>query len=320
MKTVAVWFCALSVSETKSKSLPTPVCPLLTFHREEDYVFVSVDTEFGKFLPKDHPCHRKILEFGLCTLDTRDIRGLAPGSNGSNWLEQIRAKHYRPSDTIGIQSDAKDVRGVSLCVPEHFEFGESTVIDRDDLAAAVTNDCRIMDAPPSDADGNNESSSTKLRKIILVAQSWNGNESAWWRDQMNLDIDRIGTIEAIVDTQIIFGNEQAPKPALVKIMKGFNIEWLYMHNGANDAVYTLVVLVLGILWKHAWGETQTRDWTLMNASFPLMRINGEEAIQAMKGNSSLKQNPKPTNVWSETVEAVEERIGEGVILRLQGTR
>ncbi|KAF2655451.1 hypothetical protein K491DRAFT_778750 [Lophiostoma macrostomum CBS 122681] len=285
---------------------------------EEDLVFVSVDTEFGKYLPKDHSCYYKILEFGLCTLDTRDIRGLEPGLNGANWLKHIRTKHYRMSDTIGIQSDAKDVRGVPLCVPEHFEFGESTVVDRDDIAAAVTDDCRIPDPPSSSVEKHDESVSTKFRKIVLVAQGWHATDSVWWKDQMNLDIDEIGTIEAVIDTQTVFGNEQPTKPGLVKIMKGFNIERLYMHNGANDAVYTLACLVLGILWSHAWKETQKRDWSFMNASFPLMQINGEQAIQVLAGNSSLKQVPSPSIVWSEAIEAVEERISEGVVLRLRG--
>lgn len=56
--------------------------------QESSVVFICVDIEAYEFPPNP------ITEVGIATLDTADIAGLAPGTNGRNWFKKIRARHF----------------------------------------------------------------------------------------------------------------------------------------------------------------------------------------------------------------------------------
>lgn len=56
-----------------------------------------------------------LTEFGFTVLDTEDIRGVAPGVDGSNWVAAMKAYHY----IINEYSHLKNKRFVKGC-PEKF--------------------------------------------------------------------------------------------------------------------------------------------------------------------------------------------------------
>lgn len=56
--------------------------------QESSVVFVCIDVEAFEFSPN------QITEIGVATLDTKDIVGVSPGKNGSNWWKVIRAQHF----------------------------------------------------------------------------------------------------------------------------------------------------------------------------------------------------------------------------------
>ena len=56
--------------------------------QESSVVFVCIDIEAFEFRPN------QITEIGVATLDTNDIKGVAPGKSGRNWWKMIRAQHF----------------------------------------------------------------------------------------------------------------------------------------------------------------------------------------------------------------------------------
>lgn len=88
---------------------PTKPAP---FDPEGSVVFVCVDVEAYERPP------RPITEVGVATLDTLDLKGLAPGENGKDWLGKIRARHFRIEETKLLEN-TEYVRGCA----DRFEFG-----------------------------------------------------------------------------------------------------------------------------------------------------------------------------------------------------
>ncbi|KAF2873899.1 hypothetical protein BDV95DRAFT_617582 [Massariosphaeria phaeospora] len=320
-------------------------------HDRLDVVFVSLDVESGGFLPKEHACHRKLLEVGLSTLDTREIRDIVPGENGAAWVSKMRATHYLMSDSVGIESNRLDSRKRRLMAGDKFEFGNTTVIDRDGLADALANDLQILDPQAMEEGlyGDGDGKEPIYRRIIFVVQDWS-QEERYLRESIGLDLDKLGTVMSVADAQPIHSRFGDKKPGLARLMAAYNCVSLHLHNGANDAVYTLVVLVLGTLWRHAWDSQLQGDWSFMNATFPLLRIRGEEAILALKEILAAEMSGRCEqcaryghveidctqevavsshkdmvpivasidNVWIETAKKIQAHSGVRLVLRLRG--
>ncbi len=58
------------------------------FQQESSVVFICVDVESYE------RNHSIVTEIGIATLDTADIRGIAPGENACNWMNNISARHF----------------------------------------------------------------------------------------------------------------------------------------------------------------------------------------------------------------------------------
>lgn len=93
---------------------------------DRDVVFVSIDVEAYE------RAQNLITEVGISTLDTADIRSLAPGQGGSNWMECIRSRHFRISNH-------EHLRNVTYCIgnPEKFLFGYSEFVSMDEIGEVV---------------------------------------------------------------------------------------------------------------------------------------------------------------------------------------
>ncbi|KAF2807910.1 uncharacterized protein BDZ99DRAFT_68699 [Mytilinidion resinicola] len=81
---------------------------------------------------------------------------------------------------------------------------------------------------------------TRYRDVVLVTHAWE-NEDAYLREQLDFSYTEVGTIAGILDTQILerFG----PRLGLLTLLGKYEITSLHRHNGGNDSVYILAVLV-----------------------------------------------------------------------------
>lgn len=84
----------------------------MKFKPEDSVIFISIDVEADEFN------HKLITEIGVATLDTLDLVKLAPGDVGKNWMQHIRARHFRIFENRHIVNKVH----VAGC-PDGFEFG-----------------------------------------------------------------------------------------------------------------------------------------------------------------------------------------------------
>jgi hypothetical protein len=93
---------------------------------DRNVIFVSVDVEAFE------RAHNLITEIGVSTLDTADIKSLAPGEGGANWIECIRSRHFRISDHSHL-------RNTTFCTgnPEKFLFGRSEFVSMSEIGKVV---------------------------------------------------------------------------------------------------------------------------------------------------------------------------------------
>jgi hypothetical protein len=82
------------------------------FDQEGSVVFVCIDVEAYERNAG------LITEIGVATLDTKDITQLSPGNGGVNWMDMIRARHFRINEYKHLQNQ----EFVNGCA-DKFEFG-----------------------------------------------------------------------------------------------------------------------------------------------------------------------------------------------------
>jgi hypothetical protein len=82
------------------------------FEQEDSVVFVCIDVEAYERNAS------LITEIGIATLDTVDIKSLAPGESGTNWMAMIRARHFRINEYKHLHN-SEFVQGCA----DKFEFG-----------------------------------------------------------------------------------------------------------------------------------------------------------------------------------------------------
>lgn len=85
---------------------------LAPYEQEGSVIFISVDIEANERNAS------QITEIGIATLDTRDIKSIVPGQGGKNWMDKIRARHFR----INEYKHIRNTEFVNGC-PDRFEFG-----------------------------------------------------------------------------------------------------------------------------------------------------------------------------------------------------
>lgn len=193
----------------------------------------------------------KVSEVGLSLLDTREIKSTPPGANGAGWVQHMRCYHYRIRDWDSPSNRPwfKDRHGYPLWCPTNFEFDVSEFVADKDIARVLTEKLKIIDKTLS-TPGN-----TRNRTIILVGHAW-ANEDRYFKAKLGMDLASIGTIARILDTQVLGESYDAYSgrditPSLRTLVSSkCGISATHMHNGGNDAAYTLLAL-LAIGLRHA---------------------------------------------------------------------
>jgi hypothetical protein len=89
-------------------------------------ILISIDVESAE---RDHGL---VTEVGVSTLDTNDLKGLAPGDYGKNWRTKIRSRHFR----IAEYAHMRNHEFVNGC-PEDFQFGNSEIVSLAEIGEQI---------------------------------------------------------------------------------------------------------------------------------------------------------------------------------------
>lgn len=98
---------------------PPPVHPLRPVPHpfDSEPVLIAVDVEAYERAPS------RITEIGISTLDTRDLKGVAPGWFGAHWCPYIRSRHVRIIENAHLENS----QFVTGCAND-FRFGVSEMV------------------------------------------------------------------------------------------------------------------------------------------------------------------------------------------------
>ncbi|GIZ39297.1 hypothetical protein CKM354_000268500 [Cercospora kikuchii] len=216
----------------------------------QEPILIAIDCEAFERAP------HMITEVGLATLDTRDLKGVAPGKNGKNWHQFIRGRHIRVLE----YQNYKNSDFVQGC-PGAFEFGNSEFVSKNSVASVLAASFQepfsgpmkpdqFPSLPPAGRKGafNPINSGAlagtgELRNIIVVGHDLTGDVK--YCEQLGFYIFNRGNIIDTLDTVDLFKQYmREPNPrSLGSILAHFNLAGWFLHNAGNDAMYTMQVLL-----------------------------------------------------------------------------
>jgi hypothetical protein len=212
---------------------PTSATP---FAFDQSVVFICVDVE------SHERAHHKITEVGLATLDTRDLVGVAPGTDGEDWRMKIKARHFRINEHRHLVNH-EFVQGH----PDGFDFGESTFVGLKEAPSHVA----ACFHPPFGVHTSNtpedEASSIALRELDLSEKRnlvFLGHDTLSdirYLQELGYDPMKMENIIEAMDTAKMYQawrRDQQPT-SLGRIMNDFDVAAWKLHNAGNDAVYTV---------------------------------------------------------------------------------
>lgn len=211
-------------------------------HQEESVVFVCVDVEAYERNT------RQITEIGIATLDTKDLESLNSGDGGVNWWQMIRARHFR----INEYKHLNNTEFVYGCA-DRFEFGESEFINLKDAPHVVSTCFKPPFSKPGLDACFNEG---KKRNIVLVGHDVQSDIR--FLKTVGYDVRTLSTLIDMADTSLMwrsFKKESNPRN-LATILSELGIIAWNLHNGGNDAVYTLQAMI-GIAIRSLTDPNQT---------------------------------------------------------------
>lgn len=218
------------------------------FSMWKEPIIMSIDVEWNE------RCSYQVTEIGVSALDTLDLIGLPPGTEGANWSERIRTRHFR----VREYSNVVNSQFVLGC-PDKFEFGESEWVFLADLVGVVEScfkppyfsRARFLDVSEDESDGGvpltdvHESEGT--RNIIIVGHGLPNDISHLRALGITLfnKTETGPTVLETVDTSHLFKAwHRDPQPrSLTHILAEFGMVAWNLHNAGNDSRYVLEVLV-----------------------------------------------------------------------------
>lgn len=216
-------------------SLPSP------FPFDQEPIIISFDVEAWEMSPNP------ITEVGIATLDTRDLKGIAPGRVGTDWQKLIRARHFR----ILEHAQHKNGRFVDGC-PEHFEFGASEFVSKDSIAQVLATCFKhpFSKPPSSSTPPDDDDDLTEERNIVLLGHDI--TQDINYLAQLGFNVTaRKHLLEAMDTLAMHRAYTHDPNGrALGAILGDFDLLGWHLHNAGNDAVYTLWAM-LAIAVQHA---------------------------------------------------------------------
>ncbi|ORY03555.1 hypothetical protein BCR34DRAFT_69548 [Clohesyomyces aquaticus] len=221
-------------------SLPVP------FPFEKDAVIICVDVESFE---RDH---NKITEVGVASLDTRDLKGIAPGQHGENWASKIRARHFRMYEHKHL-NNTKFVAGCA----DRFDFGNSEFVRLSDAPVAVGSCfnppfCAVPDEEDPEKwmmEMMHKNDLSEQRNIILLGHDPTGDIR--YLSNLGFKVMDLPNLLETLDTAALyrFWKRDQNTTKLGHILYDFDIMAWNLHNAGNDAVYTIRALLAVIVWE-----------------------------------------------------------------------
>lgn len=215
---------------------------------ENDVIIICVDVEAWE---RDH---KIITEAGFATLDTRDLVGLAPGEGGKNWMEKIRARHFRVQEYLQyVNSDF--VQGN----PDRFEFGKSELVALKNTPHTIATCFKepfsklpteedIAESYEKIVEGKEETDEMEQnveekRKIVFLGH--NPSSDISFLRQVGYDVLNLSNLLETWDTAALYrAHKREPNAKSVgNILAELGLEGWNLHNAGNDAVYTMWILI-----------------------------------------------------------------------------
>lgn len=221
------------------------------YQLEEDVIIICVDLEAWE------RSHSIITEVGIATLDTRDIRNMAPGSLGENWREKIRARHFRINEHMIYEN-----KDFVIGCPDRFEkdFGTTEFIDLKDACHAVAS-CfkepfsKQLTQEDIDASWNKLSESGdnandgKQEKRNIIFLGHNPASDVGYLRTLGYDPENLLNLREYMDTAGLYRahKKEAQARGVGGILAEFGLTGWNLHNAGNDAVYTLWIMLATIV-------------------------------------------------------------------------
>ena len=235
------------------KLVPTDPAPY-PFH--DSVIFICVDVEAYE------KNQRQITEIGISTLDTSDLVNTPPGEGGANWMQKIRARHFRVKEYAHLKNSVH----VSGCPDKFLErFGTSEWISSFNAPQVVASCFRHpFSAPgqytPFPADNlpigrygydqqllsqylQPRNDSHQKRNIILVGHDIKSDIQ--YLKTIGYDVTTQPNVVEAIDTTHLF---KAMKhghntPSLGAVLLELGLMGWHLHNAGNDAGYTMEALI-----------------------------------------------------------------------------
>ncbi|KAF2773187.1 hypothetical protein EJ03DRAFT_156080 [Teratosphaeria nubilosa] len=207
-------------------------------HKSEP-IFIAIDCE-----AYEEGAHA-VTEVGVATLDTRDLKHMAPGPLGENWRQYIRARHFR----ITERTHMVNKKWVDGC-PDKFQFGDSEFVSKDTIASALTSCFHPpFSASPRSAtsdDGDDEAVEEKVegpRNIIVLGHDLK-QDIDYCHDIGFAVLNRGNLLDTMDTARMYMSYKREVNPtSLPKVLHNFDISAWHAHNGGNDAVYTIFAML-----------------------------------------------------------------------------
>jgi hypothetical protein len=202
---------------------------------ESDIVIIAIDVEAYE------RAQGIITEIGVSTLDTRDLQGTAPGKNGENWREFVRARHFR------VIEHQNYVNGefVAGC-PDHFDFGKSEWVPLRKMPSVLTqcfHEPFSKSTPASSTPNLAEEDPSQKRNIVLLGHDI--GQDIDYCHKLGFSVLGRDNMLATMDTKAMYQaytRDTSPR-GLSGVVNDFDILPWHMHNAGNDAVFTMYAML-----------------------------------------------------------------------------
>jgi hypothetical protein len=189
---------------------------------ENSVLFVAIDVEAWE---QDHGL---ITEVGIAMLDTTQLKGIAPGEDGQNWLQLISARHIRVKENSWA-TNSRYVQGCADC----FDFGTTEFVEQSLISELIKD---VIDRATF-------SNSSAPRPVVLVFHE--SSADIKYLKHLSYHVEAARNVIDVADTRemhqyVLRSNDSA---SLASVLSYLDIPYRYLHNAGNDAVYTLQAMV-----------------------------------------------------------------------------
>lgn len=248
---------------------------------EDDTVIISVDVESWEM---DHSI---ITEIGLSTLDTADIKDVALGTEGEDWIRRIRSRHFRIKGRESLKnfkfcqgypdmfrfgtSEFVTTEGAPGLVDSCFEYPYSAGFECEGCPQNDNEDLPLQRIPATLDTSRGPNDDDKPRTLLLVGHditgdiaylsslgstifgtsSFSSSDGTPSRRQRVLSSIRERFDTATLHKSLI-GSKQTQ--SLMKVCNDLNITPWYAHNAGNDARYTLEAFIKMVIKSRQQGD------------------------------------------------------------------